>query len=57
MGKFRYSKIRLTDQNCMMKKLGKVRPRAGCEGPQGEQRHSSTVSVTLALDGDVWLMT
>ena len=31
----------------------KVHPRTGHEGPEGEQRYSSTLSLTLALDG-VW---
>ena len=30
---------------------GKVRLRAGHEGPEGEYRYSSTLSVTSALDG------
>ena len=30
---------------------GKVHPRTGHEGPQGEQRYSSTLSLTSALDG------
>ena len=29
----------------------KVYPVAGYEGPKGEQRYSSTVSLTSALDG------
>jgi len=29
---------------------GKVRPRTGHEGPEGEQRYSSTLSLTSALD-------
>ena len=30
---------------------GKVYPRAGREGPEGEQIYSSTLSLTSALDG------
>ena len=30
---------------------GKARPRTGHEGPEGEQRYSSTPSLTSALDG------
>ena len=30
---------------------GKVHPRTGREGPQGEYRYSSTLSLTSALDG------
>jgi len=29
---------------------GKVHPRTGHEGPEGEQRYSSTLSLTSALD-------
>jgi len=30
---------------------GRVHPRTGREGPEGEQRYSSTLSLTPALDG------
>ena len=30
---------------------GKVCSRTGCEGPEEEQRYSSTLSLTSALDG------
>jgi hypothetical protein len=30
---------------------GKVHPRTGHEGPEGEYRYSSTLSLTWALDG------
>ena len=30
---------------------GKAHPRTGHEGPEGESRYSSTLSLTLALDG------
>jgi hypothetical protein len=35
-------------------KSGKVHTRAGHEGPEGEQRYSSTLSLTSALDGGGW---
>jgi len=35
---------------------GKVNPRRGHEGPEVEQRYSSTLSLTLALDGGGWTM-
>ena len=31
---------------------GKVQPRRDHEGPQGEHRYSSTISLTSVLDGD-----
>jgi hypothetical protein len=34
---------------------GKVHPRRGHEGPEGEYRYSSTLSLTSALDGGQWL--
>jgi hypothetical protein len=34
---------------------GKVRPKAVYEGLEGEQRYSSTVSLTSALDAGGWL--
>jgi hypothetical protein len=33
---------------------GKVHPITGHESPEGEQRYSSTLSLTLALDGGGW---
>jgi hypothetical protein len=33
---------------------GKVQPIAGHEDPEGEQRYSSTLSLTLALDRGGW---
>jgi hypothetical protein len=33
---------------------GKVHPRTGHEGPEGEQRYSSTLSLTSALDEAGW---
>jgi len=35
----------------MGKGKGKVHPRTGHEGPEGEKRYSSTVSLNPALDG------
>ena len=35
---------------------GKVRPRTGNEGPEGESSYSSTISLTSALDRGGWLM-
>ena len=34
---------------------GKIRPRTGHEGPDGERRYSSNLSLTSALDGSGWL--
>jgi len=33
---------------------GKVHPRTGHEGPEGELMQSSTLALTLALDGGEW---
>jgi len=33
---------------------GKVHPTTGQEGPEGEKRYSSTLSLTSALDGGGW---
>jgi hypothetical protein len=33
---------------------GKVHPRTGNRGPEGEKRYSSTLSLTSALDGGGW---
>jgi hypothetical protein len=33
---------------------GKVLPRTGHEGPEGEYRYSFTLSLTSALDGGGW---
>ena len=33
----------------------KVHPRTGHKGPEGEERYSSTLSLTLALDASGWL--
>jgi hypothetical protein len=37
-----------------VKGTGKVHPRTGHKGPEGEQRYSSTLSLTSALDGGEW---
>ena len=34
----------------------KFAPRRGHDGPEGKQRYSSTLSLTSALDEDMWLM-
>jgi hypothetical protein len=36
---------------CLMRNKGKVHPRTGHEGPEGQCRYSSTLSLTSALDG------
>ena len=46
----------ITSINYALKRYGKVRPRTGHEGPEEEQRYSSTLSLTLVLDGGRWLM-
>ena len=49
-----WSKFKFTDFHIMLlyiKGKGKVHPRTGHEGPQGEQMYSSTLSSTSALDG------
>jgi len=35
---------------------GKVHPRTGCKGADGEERYSYTLSLTSALDGGGWSM-
>ena len=40
--------------NVYSKGKGKVRPRTGHEGPEGEQSNRSTLSLTSALDGYGW---
>ena len=35
---------------------GKVHPRTGHKGPEGEKRYSSTPSLSLALDGGGWVV-
>jgi hypothetical protein len=39
-----------------VKGKGKVHPRTGHEGPEGEKRYSSTLSLTSALNGGGWSM-
>jgi hypothetical protein len=41
----------LDDFKKTSKGKGKVHPRTGHEGPEGEQEYSSTPSLTSALDG------
>jgi hypothetical protein len=41
----------LTSKFCTLKGKGKVHPRTGQESPEGEERYSSTLSLTSALDG------
>jgi len=50
--------IRDSKAKCLIKiKVeGKVHPRTGHEGPEGEQKYSSTLSLTSELDGVGWLM-
>jgi len=43
-------------QNGKVKGKGKVHPRTGLKGPEREKRYSSTLPLTLALDGDGWSM-
>ena len=40
----------------IVSKVREVHPRTGHEGPEGEQRYSSTLSLTSALDGGGWPM-
>jgi hypothetical protein len=44
-------------KNCILtvgKGKGKVHPRTGHEGPEGEKMYSSTLSLTSVLDGGGW---
>jgi hypothetical protein len=44
-------------KQCILLKVkgkGKVHPRTGHEGPDGEQRYGSTLSLTSSLDGSGW---
>jgi hypothetical protein len=43
--------LHLTASSCIVKDNGKGHPRKGHEGPEGEYRYSSTLSLTSALDG------
>jgi hypothetical protein len=45
------SVIKIIFKNNYGKGKGKFQPRAGHEGPEGEKRYSSTLSLTSALDG------
>ena len=52
-----YSNARLAnifEGACPNKGKGKVVPRTGHEGAEGEQRYSSTLPSTSALDGGGW---
>ena len=40
---------------CHLHIKGKVQPRTGHEGPEGEWKYSSTLALTSALDGGGWL--
>jgi len=44
----------VTSNKIKVKAKGKVHPRTGHEGPEEEQRYSSTLSLTLALDECGW---
>jgi len=39
---------------CVFLVKGKVHPKTGLEGPEGENRYSSTLSLTSALDRGGW---
>jgi hypothetical protein len=43
-----------TSIKIIVKGKGKDLPRTGHEGPEGEQRYSSTLSLTSAQDGGGW---
>lgn len=53
-GKEVYWRIRVKC-NFESKSKGKFVPRTGYEGPEGEQRYGSTLSLMSALDGGGWL--
>jgi len=57
MGKKEPVEIRFSSliYNYCESKKGKVHPRTGHEGPEGEWSYSSTLSLTSALDVGVWL--
>ena len=40
--------------NKLLKVKGKVRPRRGLEGPEGEYSYSPTLSLTSTIDGGGW---
>jgi hypothetical protein len=50
----RISDINVKQNSTIHFMRGKVLPRAGHEGPEGEQRYSSTLSLTSALDEGGW---
>ena len=49
--------LKSNSKKCVLKlkvsevKLGKFNPRRGCEGPEEEERYSSTLSLISAIDG------
>jgi hypothetical protein len=45
--------LRISDVYSPFYHITSVCPRTGHKGPEGEQRYSSTLSLTLALDGGV----
>ena len=45
------STLQTTNPRETLSSVGKVHPRTGREGPDGEEKYSSTVSLTSALDG------
>ena len=50
-------RVSLQRDDCMSfkgKGKGKVHPRTGHEGPEGEQMYSSTLPSTSVLDGGGW---
>jgi hypothetical protein len=48
--------VYITCKSCHKNCKYKVHPRTGHEGPEGLQMHSSTLSLTSALDGGGWSM-
>jgi hypothetical protein len=44
-----------TTRRHVLEDINKVHPTTGHEGPEGEYRHTSTLSLTSALDGGGWL--
>jgi hypothetical protein len=46
--------LHLVNTYTRIKGKGKGLPRTGHEGPEGEWRYSSTLSLTSALDGGGW---
>jgi hypothetical protein len=44
----------VTSNKIKVKIKGEVHPRTGHEGPEGEERYNSTLSLTSALDRGGW---